>query len=146
MTVPTVLVSRVRVTETGCWIWLGHITRLGYGSWRRGKAHRIAYELFVGPIPAGLTIDHLCRNRACVNPAHLEPVTQRENVLRGLAPAAHNARKTHCDRGHPFDEENTVWRPRKLSNGGTRMKRERRICGREWRRNWHLRNSTRKAA
>jgi hypothetical protein len=64
-------------------------------------------ELFVGPIPEGLVIDHLCRNRGCINPTHMEPVTNAENVLRGEGPTAVNARKTHCKRGHPFDDVNT---------------------------------------
>ena len=93
-----------------CWTWLA-CRRSGYGLfWVGGKglqAHRVAYELLVGPIPEGLSIDHLCRNTGCVNPAHLEPVTHKENVLRGVGQMAVNARKTHCLRGHLFDEENT---------------------------------------
>lgn len=95
----------VDVTPTGCWEWRLTRTRLGYGRVRwtgvdEYHAHRLAYEVFVGPIPEGLTLDHLCRNRACVNPGHLEPVSQRENVLRGAAPASRNAVKTSCDHGH----------------------------------------------
>jgi hypothetical protein len=69
--------------------------------------HRVSYEAFKGPIPDGLTIDHLCRNRACVNPEHLEPVTMRVNCLRGESPAAVHARKTHCPKGHEYSAENT---------------------------------------
>ena len=95
----------------GCWAWLGTPTEKGYGrldvDGRFWMAHRYSYTLLVGPIPDGLQIDHLCRNRLCVNPAHLEPVTQRENIVRGISPAAMNASKTHCKRGHEFTPENT---------------------------------------
>lgn len=95
----------------GCIEWVGGLNWKGYGKvaigGRTKVAHRVAYELLVGPIPDGLTLDHLCRNRACVNPEHLEPVTNRENILRGTAPSAMNAAKTHCPQGHPYDEANT---------------------------------------
>lgn len=99
-----------------CWEWQRPLGANGYGylASEHGTnvlAHRVSYELNVGPIPVGLQIDHLCRNRACVNPAHLEPVTQRENILRGTAPTAENARKTHCIRGHEFTPENTYTPP-----------------------------------
>ena len=98
--------------STNCWRWTASL-RHGYGqvSWRRvpTPAHRVAYQLLVGPIPEGLYIDHLCRNPSCVNPAHMEPVSHRENILRGSNPAAQNARKTHCIRGHPFNEINTAY-------------------------------------
>lgn len=100
--------AKVELTED-CWVWTGHLRR-GYGTLMRngehGYAHRFAYESLVGPIPEGLQIDHLCRNRACVNPSHMEPVTRRENILRGEGSAAKNARKTHCKRGHILSGEN----------------------------------------
>lgn len=99
------------LAENGCWVWTAAQMSRGYGAIRvAGKvllAHRVSYELYVGPIPEGLTIDHLCRNPSCVNPAHLEAVTQGENVRRGKSPIAANARKTHCKRGHEFTPENT---------------------------------------
>lgn len=87
---------------TACWLWTAAILPCGYGQFHNLKPHRISYELEVGPIPTGLVIDHLCRVRACVNPAHLEPVTQRENIMRGDGVAAKNAVKTHCAIGHEF--------------------------------------------
>lgn len=100
--------------QTGCWNWTGGKTPGGYG--RIGRfdyTHRLTYKTLVGRIPDGLQIDHLCRNRACCNPEHLEPVTQRENILRSpVALAAINARKTHCKRGHEFTSANTVIVPR----------------------------------
>lgn len=95
--------------RSGCWVWTGKINRRGYGyaGPNNRAAHRILYELHVGPIPDGLVIDHLCRNKLCVNPAHLEPVTPKENTLRGIGPTAVNALKTHCPKGHPYDDSNT---------------------------------------
>lgn len=94
-------------TDPGdCWPWRGR-PRNGYGRFNfRGKfvsAHCFAYQRLVGPIPEGFDLDHTCRNRACVNPAHLEPVPPVVNVLRGEGPTAINARKTHCPRGHEYD-------------------------------------------
>ena len=96
---------------TSCWLWTGKLNPNGYAQFmvvgRYQNVHRFAYELLVGPIPQGLTIDHLCRVRHCVNPAHLEPVTIRENVLRGEGLTASFARKTHCPQGHSYDLLNT---------------------------------------
>lgn len=95
-----------------CWLWTGARTPLGYGMFTvsvdsRVFAHRLAYELFVGPIPDGLVIDHLCENPSCVNPAHLEPVTQGVNVIRSpVSASGRNIRKTVCPKGHPYDRVN----------------------------------------
>lgn len=108
--------SKVEKTD-GCWLWTDAPNqgtgygRLNIGQGRTRLAHRIAYELLVGPVPVGLTIDHLCRNRLCVNPAHLEPVTRGENVLRGVSKAGRSARPTHCPRGHAYDDANTYRTP-----------------------------------
>lgn len=97
-----------------CWAWLGHHHQTkGHGifTYRGGKpvpAHRWGYERFIAPVPPELHMDHLCRNPGCVNPAHLEPVTPGENVLRGFSFSAINKRKTHCLRGHEFTEANTI--------------------------------------
>jgi hypothetical protein len=123
-----------KVDKSGdCWLWLGSLNEEGYGKFHSGRscvrAHRYAYKLLVGPIPPGLNLDHLCHtrdescrlgnecpHRRCVNPAHLEPVTQRENVHRSPlarsveAAAASIRNRTHCPRNHPYDEANTGWR------------------------------------
>ena len=116
--------SRLAIPQpSGCIEWIGaRHPHGGYGcfgtkqngKWGLRRAHRIAYMHFVGPIPDGLTIDHLCRNTACVNPSHLEAVTDRVNVLRGSSPPALNSRKTHCKYGHEFTAENIY---RTASNG-----------------------------
>lgn len=119
------------VTESGCWIWIGAMSRYGYGVTFHPKqpgekypvrqaAHRKAYELFTGPIPEGLDLDHLCRVRCCVNPLHLEPVTRAENLHRGnlvgqgtligsAAGALAWSSRTHCKHGHEYTEQNTRW-------------------------------------
>lgn len=104
-----------RLGPEDCWPWLGKTNDSGYGLIWGGKdnprdlrAHRVMYEIHVGSIPEGLDIDHLCRMRHCVNPAHLEPVSRQENLRR--SPLT-NGGKTHCKRGHPFDETNTYIKP-----------------------------------
>lgn len=100
------------IQENGCWEWVGAHKQAGYGQWGRTDcAHRVMYEKVRGPIPKWLHLDHLCRNKGCVNPDHLEAVTQRENTLRGESPAAQRARATHCKNGHPYDGTNTYNRP-----------------------------------
>jgi len=108
-----------------CWEWRGAKSRDGYGYFSVAPktmryAHRVAFELLVGPIPDGMQLDHLCRNRACVRPDHLEPVTGRENRLRGSGFVAEKAQQTHCIHGHLLDEANTYIRP----SNGTRHCRE----------------------
>lgn len=107
--------SKVEKTES-CWFWTDALSH-GYGTFWNGersvRVHRYAWEELRGEIPKGLVIDHLCRNRHCVNPDHLEPVTDRVNVLRGVGITAINATKTHCIHGHEFTRENTRMVPGK---------------------------------
>lgn len=99
------------VQSDNCWLWTGAVSVQGYGIFMSNQmAHRYSYELFRETIPEGLVIDHLCRNKKCVNPDHLEPVTNKINILRGIAPSANNARKTHCKQGHEFTPDNTIIR------------------------------------
>ena len=109
----------IRRPELGpCWLWTAALDHGGYGKFfvekvngksRLVQAYRFAYELEVGPIPPGLALDHLCRVPRCVNPTHLEPVTQGENMWRGAMPHTHNWLATHCPQGHPYDNANTYW-------------------------------------
>lgn len=103
--------SRAEENENGCWIWTGSRYKAGYGRFYLGQedvyAHRVMYMIFIGEIPKDLHTDHLCRVRECCNPEHLQPVTCRENIMRSpIAPAAINASKTHCKRGHPLSGDN----------------------------------------
>lgn len=114
----------IRVGRRDCWYWGALRTRDGYGCFgvKTGvtvRAHRYAYETLVGPIGSSLVLDHLCRIRFCVNPAHLDPVTPRENVLRGRGLAARNARVTRCPLGHRYTSTNT----RKYGRGGRHCRR-----------------------
>lgn len=102
--------SKVQMTES-CWLWVGAIKENGYGRFRfdgrAQHAHRVAYQAMRGEVPSELELDHLCRNRRCVNPDHLEAVTHRENDLRGVGVSAIHARATACPKGHPYDADNT---------------------------------------
>lgn len=125
--------AKVRFTDT-CWQWTARLDKDGYGSfWIGGhfgtnvRAHRWTYEYLVGAIPDGLQIDHLCRNRACVNPFHMEPVSPRLNTLRGDGAASANAAKTSCKRGHPLAGENLYLVTRKSG----RKERHCRTCRRD---------------
>lgn len=110
---------RLPIESDGRWEWTAAHSRRGYAqfqaaSYQNRGAHVVLYELLVGPVPDGLELDHICRNHGCVNPFHLEAVTHKINLLRGKAPAAINARKTHGDCGHPLFGENLyLWRGRR---------------------------------
>lgn len=98
-------------TMTACHVWTGRVSRYGYAILLRQLAHRVVYQLRIGPIEAGMTIDHLCRTRRCLNPSHMEVVPNVVNVMRGESFAARNARKTECINGHPYTTKNTYIRP-----------------------------------
>ena len=126
--------SKVQILLGGCWKWRAKISTTGYGRFfiprprkHHVQAHRWSYENAKGPIPPGLDLDHVCRNRWCVNPEHVEPVTRRENLIRGQTAIARNVAKTHCPGGHPYDESNT-YRYRGM--------RQCRICRDRHRENW----------
>jgi len=110
--------AKVQESGEGCWEWTASKSAGGYGKFSRpghgngwDYAHRVAYVALVGEVGEGLDLDHLCRVRHCVNPEHLEPVTRKENLRRGVGPTGINANKTHCIRGHEFTEENTFREP-----------------------------------
>lgn len=105
--------NKLEPVDSGCWMWTG--TRDQYGRFKQAGrsllAHRVAYEHWVGPIPVGLQVDHLCRQPYCVNPDHLEAVTIGMNVLRGAGITAENARKQHCRQGHALTGDNLYVTP-----------------------------------
>lgn len=116
------LMRRVDKRADGCWQFTGRLNPDGYSRVHLGRGkpgvqgHRLAYEVLMGPVPDGLDLDHLCRNRGCVNPAHLEPVTRQVNLLRGQTITASKAQQTHCIHGHAFTPENTY-----IKRNGTRQ-------------------------
>lgn len=116
MGLPEGVESRILRLPGPCWIWTGAKNPRGYGNigfkGKTYKAHRFVYERLVGPIPEGMTLDHLCFNSLCVNPEHLEPCTNAENNRRGNSLSAQRARQTHCVNGHEFNEKNTGTRAR----------------------------------
>lgn len=119
---PRSVLTKVLAGE-GCWEWTGGHCSAGYGSKKwQGKetnAHRVVYEIMVGPIPEGLVLDHLCQNKGCVRPSHLEPVTNYVNTMvRGTSPWAVKSRATHCVHGHPLEGRNLIIRP----EGGRRCR------------------------
>jgi hypothetical protein len=124
-----------KVDATGdCWEWLANRDKDGYGKLKVAnvtyRAHRYVWELMVGPIPDGLVIDHLCRNRGCVNPDHMEPVTVAENLHRGFSIQAQNARRERCPRGHEYRHtQGNGWRHCHECNNQKR--RERRARAKE---------------
>ena len=127
-------VWRIFVMPTPCWEWTGHklidygACNGGYGmcrfNGRNRLVHKVMYERFIGQVPEGKELDHICRNRACCNPYHLDAVPHRINVLRGISPFAEKALQTHCINGHAFTTENTFLHP----NGGRQCRQCHRDC------------------
>jgi hypothetical protein len=107
--------QKIQVSDSGCWDWVGYRDRDGYGRVTINKVpygtHRIIYEYYHGQICPDLVIDHLCKNRKCVNPTHLEQVTNKENLRRSPCTSTLNSAKTHCIHGHEFNDKNTRYRP-----------------------------------
>lgn len=119
--------------NSGCWIWMGSLDHNGYGKAgayingvreKESLAHRFSYREFVGAIPHGMHVDHICRNRACVNPQHLQVLSHLENIRRADCSSGHrNTKKTHCPKGHEYSEDNTI-----IEKGKNRPWRKCRIC------------------
>lgn len=123
------ILSKIKKDKKGCWLWQAYIhPKTRYAQCWNGEtnegAHRTAYKVFRGEIPDGLDIDHLCRVRHCVNPDHLEAVTRRTNLLRGIGVTAIRAKQTHCKSGHPLSGKNLI-----IRKNGTRKCR---ICKNVW--------------
>lgn len=118
---PEEFMERVSVADSGCWQWLQRFDWRGYGRSRWMLAHRVAYEVFVGPIPAEMTVDHICFNTGCVNPEHLQLLSHVDNARRQRSALA-----THCLHGHAFDEQNTYMR-----TAAAKGRRQCRACNRE---------------
>jgi hypothetical protein len=128
--------SSISSVEAGCWEWLGERHK-GYGrirvNGRQQQAHRVSYEAFIGPIPDGLTIDHLCGNPACVNPEHLEAVSLRENIMRGSSPTAIAHKTDTCKRGHSLLGDNVYWQALRTGQRVRACKACRALRNREYR-------------
>lgn len=142
---PLQATTRPIYNGTPCVLWTGSLCNKGYGlMWWKGRhrrAHRVAYEKARGAIPPGMVLDHLCRNRSCTNPDHLEPVTNRVNIMRGEGVAPRFAARTHCSHGHEYTPENIKWR-RELKTGV--MYRRCRQCWLESKRQENRRRKARK--
>ena len=131
------------IKQDGCWAWGGSVSGTGYAivshKMKAIGAHRVSYELHKGPIPAGLVIDHLCRNRICTNPDHLEPVTNAENLMRGGGPQAINKAKTECIHGHPLSGANLYLWGRGRGCRACRKRNSERFCAKKKLRNGDIR-------
>lgn len=136
------LTAKSHRDPNGCLVWTGRIVFGGYGSMRvdgrERKTHVIAWEMVNGPVPAGLQLDHLCRNRACMEPTHLEAVTGRENTLRGEGITAQRARQTHCIHGHELAGANLIERPGRRE---CRACKDDRAARRDWSATWKRRTA-----